>query len=135
MVNRFWLEVIAGINTAAISRGFFFEREVTLNKDGGYDPSAVPDQTTTTRVIFMASQEIYQEYEKDMRHRGNVPPLSRNDIAREISNEPYWINADGSNRVHRIGQNGKRYSCWAIRVDRFPFGQLLSDALQTSSMT
>ncbi len=38
MVNRFWLEVIAGINTAAISRGFFFEREVTLNKDGGYSP-------------------------------------------------------------------------------------------------
>jgi hypothetical protein len=34
MVNRFWLEVIAGINTVSISRGFFFEREVTLNKDG-----------------------------------------------------------------------------------------------------
>jgi hypothetical protein len=136
MVNRFWLEVIAAINTGAISRSFFFERAVPLTENGGYDPGAVTlDQTATTRVIFMASQEIYNEYEKDMRHRGNTPPLSRNDIGREISNEPYWIKAEGSNRVHRISQNGKRYACWAIHLDKFPFGQLLSDALQTSSMT
>jgi hypothetical protein len=134
MVNRFWSEVIGGINTGAISRSFFFEKEIALDGKGRYDPSSISlEDTPKTNVIFMAAQEIYHEYEKDMRHRGNSPALSRADIQREISKEPYWVEAAAPPRVHRIQHNGKRYTCWAINVEKFPFGQILSDALQTAT--
>jgi hypothetical protein len=130
MVNKFWTEVIAGINTGNISRDYFFEREYALDEEGGYNPAAILTDAPTTEIIFVAAGEVYHEYEKDMRHRGNTPALSRSDIQREISREPYWIGATGANRSHRINHAGKRYVCWGINVAKFPFGQLLSDALQ-----
>jgi len=130
MVNRFWTDVISGINRGAISKTFFFEKDLVLNSEGGHDPASM-ELGGAPRIpsVFIAAQEVFDEYSLDIRKRGDTAALSRNDIQREISKEHYWIPPVGANRIHRHQHNGKRYVCWAINLAEFPFGEQLTDAL------
>jgi len=133
MCNKFFNDVIAAVSTGDIPRDFFQERDIVLDKTNGWagEASINPPDTPTTKVVFIAHGEVYRIYEKDMRQRGNVPDLSRSDIQREISREPYWVQSTATCRVHRIRVGGRQFSCWGIIVDKFPLGQSLMDALQT----
>jgi hypothetical protein len=133
MCNKFFNDVIAALSTGDIPSNLFQERDIVLDKNNGWagEASINPPDTPTTKVVFIAHSEVYRIYEKDMRQRGNVPDLSRSDIQREISREPYWVESTATCRVHRIRVGGRQFSCWGIIVEKFPLGQSLMDALQT----
>jgi len=105
-------------------------------------------------VVFIAAQELYDEWLRDLAGTRQVCPISFSNLRAEIEREAYWIppprrsdgyRADSHRQRFDIEEGGKTkpYSCWCVSLGRevgpageqgdyiFPFAQPLIDALET----
>ena len=82
-------------------------------------------------VCYIAAKAVCDEYEQDLRARGENKPLDLGDLRREISKEPYWIQAPTKEpRTHTARINGSQQACWVISLTKFVFGEDLKELLE-----
>lgn len=141
-LNKFWMDIISGIQRGKIKRMFFEQRFVrkaddnTLTRVNANDKDAI-------EVCYIAFNPVFDEYSQDIKTRGETKPLDIGDLRRDMSKEPYFMTLPKSdqNRVHRITLSGRKTSCWVINLEKpngkyiFPFGEDLVDALATATKT
>lgn len=137
MINKFWSALISGIQREEINKPFFRITDVQINPDGSLVHEKHKFELNgrqAFKAIYIAAQPVFDMYAQDIRRSGLDAPLSKMDIQREISKEPYWLQPpDNTTRVHRASLGDFRGACWVLRLDLFPYAQEIEDALSERS--
>lgn len=179
--NRFWRDIINALNRSmtGIKPRFFGRKHIMMtNADGSEvgpemfittsqlrdgmlkEKKPIGMRVTTPKehqhaipVVFVAAEELYNEWLRDLSSRRETCPISFANLRAEIEREPYFIptprNKKRYDDVHwqRLkdgdGEEGsKRYACWCISLGHsydenlergdqvFPFAHALNMALE-----
>jgi hypothetical protein len=157
-IVKFWEDVRSGVTSGAIKRKFFQCFHLT-RKEGktpdkwrwGYRRGEAYKETppNTIPALLISIDDVFPAYEEAYRKRtGNAPPLAKGDVRRLLDREPYWIQPEPGNRVHRACDHNtsERGTFWAISLQRtqdpddedtdvwkFPFAEAFLIALHTEA--
>lgn len=122
-VIKFWKDVMTftNINTSGIRRFIWFERCIISEENKVVVTNSKTDQPGIVRCVIIKPNELYAEYMKDSRQRGNEPDLPLSNIRGECQQEKFWVPAPKSQKrqAHRMSMEGHgQIDVWVLRCDR-----------------
>jgi hypothetical protein len=122
-VVKFWSEVVtySNLSHSAVKHHIWFEWcKIDPETNKAVRTTAVRDTEGLVRCIILQPKELYAEYEKEKRSRGQEPELKLGNIRAELQNERYWLKAPTNQKrqAHRMsfGEKGQ-IDVWILRFD------------------
>lgn len=122
MVVKFWSDVMVTLNRNPDLKKYIQFSRCVIDGSNKVTPTVHKyDDENTVRCVLVRSGELYAEYERDTRQRGQEPDLTLSNIRAQSQHERYWVPAptNAKYQAHRISlPDIGQTRVWVLRCDR-----------------